>query len=348
MGGSAAAINGALSFSGGGHVELPAGIVSGLDSFTLSFWVKPGAVTEGARVFDFSTADAQNSLSFTPRTAGGQMRFSLRVAGVEQIVEAPSSPHFTPDVWTRVAVTLANNTARLYVNGVEVASNPAMTNRPSALGVTTNNFIGKSASSAYPAFNGAVDEFRIYQGAVSATDVVLLSAALATPSNVVVTATSLNVDLSWGAVPGAIGYTVRRATSISGPYTVLATIIGTSFTDTSVLNDTTYYYTVMASNGLVESSRSVPVGALPSFVRTHLRFNHSSGTTITDSSGRGWHGTVVSTSSWTTGSNARMGSALRLNGGHATLPGGHRGRPHRLHRRLLGEAGLHCHLGAGV
>ncbi len=52
--------------------------------------------------------------------------------------------------------------------------------------------------------------------------------------------------LTWGSVSGAGSYAVYRSTSKNGTYTKLATVKGTSLTNTSAKAGTTYYYKVKA------------------------------------------------------------------------------------------------------
>src|SRR2546423_1176396 len=87
--------------------------------------------------------------------------------------QAINGPVLATAVWTHVAIALAGNTATLYVNGRPYASNANVTLRPSSLGVTTNNFIGKSQF-ADPMFQGSIDDFRIYGRALSAAEVLAL------------------------------------------------------------------------------------------------------------------------------------------------------------------------------
>ena len=58
------------------------------------------------------------------------------------------------------------------------------------------------------------------------------------------------IYLAWAPEPGATSFTVRRATSSGGPYTVIAAnITGTYYLDSTVGNGGTYYYTVQIESG---------------------------------------------------------------------------------------------------
>lgn len=86
----------------------------------------------------------------------------------------------------------------------------------------------------------------------------------AAPSGLTATAGAGQVTLSWGASSGASSYAVKRATASSGPYTVIASgLTGTTYSDTSVTNGTTYYYVVTASNSAGESGPSATASATP-------------------------------------------------------------------------------------
>ena len=72
------------------------------------------------------------------------------------------------------------------------------------------------------------------------------------------------VPLRWQASFGATGYSINRSTTSGGPYQTVATDIkGSSYTDTSVTNGTTYYYTVTASNSAGTSDLSPEDSATP-------------------------------------------------------------------------------------
>jgi hypothetical protein len=90
------------------------------------------------------------------------------------------------------------------------------------------------------------------------------------------------VPLRWQASFGATGYTVNRSEFSGGPYEAIASgVTGSSYTDTSVVNGTTYSYTVTATNSAGTSSRSPTDSATP--VRAMV--NVAAGGTANDSAG---------------------------------------------------------------
>lgn len=90
------------------------------------------------------------------------------------------------------------------------------------------------------------------------------------------------VPLRWQASFGATGYTVGRSEFSGGPYETIASgVTGSSYTDTSVTNGTTYHYTVSATNSAGTSGRSPADSATP--VRQMV--NVAIGGTANDSAG---------------------------------------------------------------
>jgi fibronectin type 3 domain-containing protein len=91
----------------------------------------------------------------------------------------------------------------------------------------------------------------------------------APPAAPVVTATPNNgsVVLTWPVAAGAVSYAVARSLTTGTGYTTIGTgTIGPtagSFTDGNVINGTTYYYVVTASNGTCSSGNSTEVSAAP-------------------------------------------------------------------------------------
>src|SRR4029077_11420076 len=89
--------------------------------------------------------------------------------------------------------------------------------------------------------------------------------APAAPTGLTATPGDHQVALSWGASSGATGYNVYRSAT-SGSYTTPlngSPILGTSYTDSSALNGSTYFYVVRAVNGGGSSGNSNQVSATP-------------------------------------------------------------------------------------
>lgn len=67
------------------------------------------------------------------------------------------------------------------------------------------------------------------------------------------TISSNQINLTWSASTNATTYSLKRATTSGGPYTVISTLSGTNFSNTSLPSRTTYYYVVSALNATSES-----------------------------------------------------------------------------------------------
>ncbi|MDE3099724.1 MAG: fibronectin type III domain-containing protein [Verrucomicrobiota bacterium] len=86
----------------------------------------------------------------------------------------------------------------------------------------------------------------------------------AAPSGLISVSGDSQVALNWTASSGASSYNVKRSTVSGGPYTTIASgVTSTAYTDTSVVNGTTYYYVVSAVNSAGESPNSSEVSATP-------------------------------------------------------------------------------------
>jgi hypothetical protein len=161
--------NNALTLSGNGqYVSLPAGVLNGLTSFSVSTWINQSASPVWARVFDFGTGTT--AYMFLTPNSGNTLRFSITTMGFnrEQQVNAPM---VATGSWQQVALTLSGNTGVLYANGVEVGRTTNMTLNPSSIAPTTQQWIGRSEFAPDPYFAGQIDNFRIYSRALSAAEV---------------------------------------------------------------------------------------------------------------------------------------------------------------------------------
>jgi uncharacterized protein len=166
--GSALALNGTSSAQ---YVELPTGTLGQLTDFTVASWVNRGSTDTWVRVFDFG----QNTgvyMFLTPAAgiAGTPPRFSITTGGSGAEQQLTGSSALPTGEWVHLAVTLSGTTGTLYVNGQVAATNTGMTLHPSSLGDPGNLWIGKSEFGD-PFLTGAVDEFQIFDRALSQAEI---------------------------------------------------------------------------------------------------------------------------------------------------------------------------------
>ncbi len=84
------------------------------------------------------------------------------------------------------------------------------------------------------------------------------------PTGLAATAGHGQASLSWTASAGATSYTVKRATTSGGVYTIIATgVTSTTYANAGLNNGTTYYYVVTAVNSVGESPNSNQASATP-------------------------------------------------------------------------------------
>jgi regulation of enolase protein 1 (concanavalin A-like superfamily) len=87
--------------------------------------------------------------------------------------------------------------------------------------------------------------------------------SVAAPTGLTAVGGDAHVDLSWAASSGATGYRMKRSLANGGPYSVIGTSAGTAYIDNAVVNGTTYYYVVSATNSAGESANSTQASATP-------------------------------------------------------------------------------------
>jgi hypothetical protein len=178
-------VGNALAFAGtatsGGYVVMPQAILAGSTTMTIAAWFKINSTLPFQRIFDIGTSDTTSSMYLTPRdgSSPNNLRFSIRTTLADGSLfqeNLPAAPVITIPVntWEHVAVVLDSSGGRLYLNGALVGSNAAMTMRPSTLGNTPNDWIGRSQFAVNPYLDGAIDEFRIYNRGLSAAEITAL------------------------------------------------------------------------------------------------------------------------------------------------------------------------------
>jgi len=153
------------------YIELPIGpVVGSSNSITIAtrFNMSPNT-NAWQRIFDFGNSSSTGYMFLSPQMGtAGTMRFAITAAGggtAESSIDAPSA---ILEGWHHVAVTINGDdmTISLYLDGEQIVSGATAT-VPSDLGQTTQNWLGRSQYDADGYYMGLLDEFRIYNRALS-------------------------------------------------------------------------------------------------------------------------------------------------------------------------------------
>lgn len=214
-----------------GYVDLPNGLINSLVNVSFEAWVTWEGAGPWQRIFDFGTSAAGEDLStgqgnylFLSPAGPANLRFAVRDprTGAEPTQLTSTAPLANgTEVYVAVAYDFTQNQARLYSNAVLVASGPAAV--PLTLINDVNNWLGRSQ---WPdaMFQGVFNEFRIWQGVLSADQVAANYAAgpdqlpePTTPPTLAISRSGGNVVLSWPA--NATGFVLDVTPSLAPPIT---------------------------------------------------------------------------------------------------------------------------------
>jgi concanavalin A-like lectin/glucanase superfamily protein len=168
--------------AGAPYVDLPNGIVSGLASATFEAWLTWGGGDEWQRIFDFGgtndgaedePSSGSSYLFVTPRAASGNLRVALRTRETNGELVIDAGRPLPAGVQSQVVVVV-NAPAQLlslYLDG-ELLGSVAFTTRL-ALIDDVNNWLGRSQFDDDAPLAGALQDVRIYAGALAPAQVQL-------------------------------------------------------------------------------------------------------------------------------------------------------------------------------
>jgi hypothetical protein len=334
---SATIDNGAVVLNGqDGYVDLPNDMLTNYESITMEVWVTDNGSANWARIWDFGNSsggeDFQGGgLQFTflalPSGGGTLLGTYAPLAGPQQSVEwiggRPPVGQENHIVWTSDA---AFHVAKLYVNGALVGINTNFTDTPKSIGPTFNDWLGRSQYND-PFFNGAIDEFRIYDGALTPMQVAL-DAASGHDTTVTNAGNLLSAQLTLGTNRVVFGGFDTQITLLGNFENLtnvnLTTLEGATFqsSNTNVvkvsptgrltatsLGTATITATYGGKTATFDVTTVTPVGYVPPTLIHRYSFNEAAGsTTVKDSAGTA-DGTII-------------GQGAVFGGGQLTMPGG--------------------------
>ena len=337
--GGATIVGGQASLPGGvassdttaAYVDLPNNLLTNFTTVTFEAWATDNDSGAWARVWDFGTStDGENAPNtgvrfayITTANGGGNVQATIHVndrGGEASVITArPATGQEMHLVWTS---DTANHSSSLYVNGGLVGINKATTVSPADLGLTLNNWLGRSQYASDPTFAGTINEFRIYNGALSPLQVALDAAT--GPGQIVTdpgALQSLRVTLATNVVYGGptVAATVRADFANATNVNVTAAGIDYQTSDANI-------FTVDASGvvtgtgtgdatltagfqGKTATVAFVVQSLAPASLIHRYSFSETAGTTtVKDSVG--------------TANGVLAGTGAVFGGGQITLPGG--------------------------
>ncbi len=162
-----------LNGTRGTFVNLPGGLIAGYPAVTFEFWASFGTNRNWVRVFDQGSTNGNNGqydLYFCPHSGGRDFRLTVMdPQPSERIVKIPGNLDSQTNLHVACVLDPTSGFMGIYTNGVLAASRNDL---KSLASVHTNYFfLGKSLFAGDAPLNGSIDEFRIYNGALSETAV---------------------------------------------------------------------------------------------------------------------------------------------------------------------------------
>ena len=159
-----------FTFDGSSYAMIPYSAAN-QQEITICLWIRwTSGGSNWQRIFDFGNGTDQ--YMFLCPNNGSEMRFVMKDKGDEQIISTGK----LNNSWHHLAVTIKPEetsgkvSVRLYVDGEEKASDDNFTIKPTDIAPSLC-FIGRSMFTADPMLSGRMDDFRIYNYALSQEEV---------------------------------------------------------------------------------------------------------------------------------------------------------------------------------
>lgn len=251
---------------------------------TVALWVKTSTTTNNRMFFDIGGNDNGMALRLSGTNLQAAMVSSVsgsavRVTSSSVSVASGNANGWTVGGWNHVAVVYNVNNFKIFINGVERASsNISITSMGTSSSISQfGHMDGSNAfnDNTYSFFNGQMDDIRIINGALTAAEIVTirnntfaqsvattatLPAAPVAPtvlSAQVISKTQINVSWTDNSA-NETGFELYRSTNDNSNFRLWATLAAgvTSYQDTGLFANVTYYYKVRSINAANQSAFS--------------------------------------------------------------------------------------------
>ncbi|HRE52382.1 MAG TPA: T9SS type A sorting domain-containing protein [Flavitalea sp.] len=237
----------ALSVNGSQHIIVPdAASLDISDKISLSAWIRP--TTTGTQyIIKKAVQSATNGYELALANSGKVFfRLNQQTSGNDLRIDSETDYPSDGNTWMHIAATFNGTILKLYINGVlEAEKTVALTtislnDLPLAIGAQSNGTVS---------FNGAIDDARVYNTALSGAEIL----ALTIPAPVLLsplhnaTGVAVSPQLSWNASDGAVSYQAQVSTAADFSTTVYDENLTQTNADVSgLLNSSVYYWRIGA------------------------------------------------------------------------------------------------------
>ncbi|MEV6305382.1 family 43 glycosylhydrolase [Actinoplanes sp. NPDC051861] len=203
--------------SNSSYVTIPNGVLKQAESATVAVWAKWNASTTVNQWIYALGPDSNKYLFSSPRNGGNVLYSAITTGSWSAESKLANTAALPGGTWQHLAVTVDGKarTAAMYLNGTRVASATGVSAKPSDLydaSKSYSGYVGRSLYSADPYYSGEVDDFRIYNTALTAPEILELAGKSTSVAGV--TLPELKVDAIVDDAAGTIKLPVKPGTSL--------------------------------------------------------------------------------------------------------------------------------------
>ncbi|THV41182.1 LamG-like jellyroll fold domain-containing protein [Glycomyces buryatensis] len=171
----------ALELTGGGstsatspYVEVPHGLFEGLEGMTIATWLRWDGGADFQWIYNLGR-DKDTATFATPSfQSDGKNRSSIKPVNGSSEVGVSGTGKLPTGQWVQAVTAIDGEQIVYYLNGVEVGRTAAQLDLDAVMhdpNGSTSGFIGKAFWGGHPFYDGAIDEFQVYDTAFDAAQV---------------------------------------------------------------------------------------------------------------------------------------------------------------------------------
>lgn len=156
------------------YVEVPHGLFEGRSQMTIATWIRWDGGPDFQWAYNLGKDNATATF-LTPSYQGpGTQRSSIKPVNGGAEVGVDGTGKLPAGEWVQAVTVIDGEELAYYVNGVEIGRTPAQVDLAAVMhdpNGATSGFLGKPFWSGHPFFDGAIDEFQVFDVALDGSQV---------------------------------------------------------------------------------------------------------------------------------------------------------------------------------